>query len=153
MERRAADYSLLAALKAFEPASVDLLNGTSGNIQWAYNGNRFGKEKVEGIFKGKAFYEVISAPMLLSRLCAGFHGLQIQVGGQENYKTTWDVALKHKESGNIITFYDWKGGPSFGSNIAEPGGIFKDDVAVLLLALVNDRFPHPYDGCCVGEIA
>lgn len=146
-KRRNADYSLLEACKAFEPASPECINGTSGNISFEL----FPYKSIETY---KAFYDYISAPMLLARLCAGFTGLQLSVGGQENYKTTWDVALKHKKSGLIVTFYDYKGAPSIGSNYdASKNKVFLKDVKALVKALTNERFPHPYDGCVVGEVA
>ncbi len=154
MERRNANYNLLKSLKAFEPVEGELLENTCGNIQDQFNPTYY-REKNPGIFgKGVAFYDAVSAPMLLARLCAGFSGLHIFARGQEAYKVTWQVILRYKESGHIVTFYDWKGSASFGSDLSgELPAKFKRDVQSLLLALVDETFPHPYDGCKVGEVA
>lgn len=158
IERRSADYKLLRALEAFEPASIDLAEGTCGNIQCQFNGE-FNKQPdgewktAGGIFNGKCFYDVVSAPMLLAKLVAGYRGLNVNAEGQDAYKVTWTVVLRHKKSKNVVTFYDWKGSASFGSNQYEAKGAFKKDLTALLLALADDAFPHPYDGCRIGEIA
>lgn len=100
VERRRANYSLLEACKAFKSGNPDTdMDGTSGNIQrvlFPYNPDN----------DYDALYLRVTAPMLLARLCAAFAGLKIHVGGQADYKTTWEVALKHKY-GAIITFYDY----------------------------------------------
>lgn len=152
MERRNANYKLLEALKPFEviPHVGDAIDGTHAGIRSFFEPSYGTKEK--GIWDGKYFYEVISAPMLLARLCAGFHGLSIEAAGQEWYKITWQTAIRHKSTGAIVSFYDFKGSASFGGG-EESSREFKRDVKALLLALTDERFPHPYDGCVVGEVA
>lgn len=157
MKRRNNNIELLKATEAFEPADQSLLGGTCGNIQSVFdpqiNYSKMIKTR-EGLFGKKYFYEMVSAPMLLAKLVASYHGLDVGAQGQKAYKVTWTVVLKHKKSGHILTFYDWKGGASFGSNLGdELPAQFKKDVAELLKALADERFPHPYDGCSIGEIA
>lgn len=139
VESRNADYKLLLIAEKFEPIGHENIIGTCANF----------KESVGDI------YEQVSAPYALARLCALFKGLKIETGGQEFYKTTWETVLKHKKSGNIITFYDYKGSISYGSNISsvDKDNKFIEDVKKLLSVLSNDRCPHPYDGCVVGEVA
>jgi hypothetical protein len=143
---RNADYSLVKVATPFEPTTFP--ESSSGKIQFC-----MGKK---GDYS--AFYDnwgdKVAAPYALARLCALFEGLIITTGGQEGYKTTWHLALKHKTSGVVVTFYDYKGGLSMGSNAHNtiPADL-KKDLKKLLDALVNDRCPHPYDGCVVGEIA
>lgn len=155
-KRRNNNVKLLEIMNEFE--SIESNGGTSGNIQRVFDGTfNLDTGKNEGsIFKGgKAFYECVSAPYLLAKLVASYPGLKIRVEGQEGYKITWHVALKHKESGHVITFYDWKGSASYGSDLRdkEIPKKFKSDVAKLLKALADNRFPHPYDGCVIGEVA
>ena len=143
---RNADYSLLSVAKLFEPIDPEFIVGTCANI----------RSQIEPSDDwDNDFCMTVSAPYVLARLCALFKGLQIDVGGQNNYKTTWDTALKHVESGHIITFYDYKGGISYGSDVygKDVSPSFIRDVRELLNVLKNDRCPHPYDGCVVGEIA
>lgn len=159
--RRQGKRNILAALDAFEPANDHDGVGTCGNIKSLFDPEydvKTGKYK-GGIFNNKPFYEAVDAPYLLAKLVAGYRGLNVNAEGQEAYKVTWMVVLRHKETGAIVTFYDWKGGSSFGSDImpalAESVGYrsFKVDLTNLLKALTHKNFPHPYDGCSIGEIA
>lgn len=154
MKRRNANYKLLEIFDKFESLpSTPYTDGVNfcGNIKHELEGY----DPKNGTYNGPigCFYEEVSAPMLLARLVSA--GMQVKVEGQDGYKTTWEVVLKHKSTGHIIYFYDYKGGSSIGSNILskkESPKFFKD-VVTLCKALKNDRFPHPYDGCVVGEIA
>jgi hypothetical protein len=152
-ESRNANYELLKKLEAFEPETdFDRINGTCANIKSQVEG----KPDLANFFEHyKTTLSAVPAPLVLSRLCAGFKGLRIQVGGQENYKTTWDTILRHKKTGHVVTFYDYKGGISYGSNVygARADEEFIQDLKDLIEALKDPRFPHPYDGCVVGEEA
>ena len=156
-ERRTADYALLEWLKPWKPASAKRMEGTCGNIQSAID-PRYDSEtgkSGQGLFKDKYFYELVSAPMLLAKLLSGFKGLKVTGEGQDAYKITWSVVLEHKATGHVVTFYDWKGSSSFGSNLM-PNDMpddFRRDFQKLLCALASVQFPHPYDGCVIGEIA
>jgi hypothetical protein len=154
-ERRTADYSLLKIAEAFEPAAPEASHGTCGNIQSQVYGDPFIGKSFERNPDYAPLYDRVSAPMMLARLCSLFHGLRIDVGGQEYYKVTWTVVLRHKETGHVVTFYDWKGGSSIGSDVYGKGTpkSFIRDVKKLVEVLCNERCPHPYDGCVVGEIA
>lgn len=148
-KNRNANYKLLAITKAFIPENPDNIVGTCANIQNQIEGE-WGSVNYDDTFCAK-----VSAPYVLARLCALFNGLKIDVGGQEYYKVTWQTVLKHKKTGHIVTFYDYKGGISYGSDIygnKTPKEFIKD-VQKLLKILSDERCPHPYDGCVVGEIA
>lgn len=150
-ERRQADYNLLSIIEKFVPeADQEKINGTCANIRKQIEGDLFSDTAYENSFSAS-----VSAPYVLARLCALFKGLHIDVGGQDYYKITWQVILTHKETGHVITFYDYKGGISYGSDIYGPKTpkTFLKDVKNLLEVLKNDRCPHPYAGCVVGEIA
>jgi hypothetical protein len=108
-------------------------------------------------------YQQINAPFLLATLCATFEGLKIKTMGQSGYKCTWEIVLLYKPSKSqnnlILTFYDYKGGASYGSNLSNYGDLalidceFIHDVRELIWLIINDRFPHPYDSCVIGEQA
>lgn len=135
--RRSADYKLLSIFKKFSHGGEVV--GTCGNLDYSMK---------------LSFKDDVSAPMLLSRLVSA--GVPIEVLGQDGYKITWQAVLTHKPSGHVVTFYDWKGGVSWGSDVRGVEGAdegFLRDVERLLCALGNPRFPHPYDGCVVGEEA
>lgn len=144
-ERRGANYKLLKAAEKFEPCEYP--SGTCGNITSI-------TERFDHAVMG--WYERVSAPYLLSRLCALFTDLKIDVHGQDGYKVTWQVALKHKATGTHLGFYDYKGTSSYASTMTSEKDAPKEflkDVVDLLMVLENDACPHPYDGCVVGEIA
>lgn len=142
-ESRKANYKLLDAFNDFESVSDEFSKGTYGNIQNVIYPNWV---------KVPRFYDEVSAPMLLARLVSA--GFTPSVQGQNGYKTTYNFTMRHKRSGCIVTFYDYKGASSFGA--CERGHSNKKFQMVLkkiIKALTNPRFPHPYDGCVVGEIA
>lgn len=151
---RNANYKLLEVNKLFVPAlNGATLNGTCGNIQ----------EQIEPRLEDvkadiEAYDKRLSgqgAPIVLSRLIALFEGLQIETCGQSAYKITWNVILVHPETGHLVTFYDYKGGISYGSDIfgKETPKSFIRDLKKLIEVLKDSRCPHPYDGCVVGEAA
>jgi hypothetical protein len=151
---RNADYKLLEKTQDFEVITQEKLwknhESTCGNITSVLKIN----PKTKKYESPGAIYNLVSAPFLLARLCALFKNLDISANGQEAYKTTWNTALKHKKTGHVITFYDWKGAASYGSNNeALDDKEFIKDATKLIKALCNDRCPHPYDGCVVGEVA
>lgn len=158
---RNGNYKLLEkeVLKEFIPVKLPDDIGTCGNIDneiepmpnWRDNNWEKAREN--------RFHRKISAPYLLATLCAIFKGLVIDTEGQEGYKVTWFVALQHKQTGKYITFYDYKGGTSYGSDYypakrkSATDKQFLKDVKTLLKIISDERFPHPYDGCVIGEEA
>lgn len=148
MGRREANYDLLKIFEKFSHGGE--IVGTCGNISDVVDPYDFKTPNgYRETFKGKN-----SAPMILARLVSA--GVPITVHGQEGYKTTWEVILTHKLSGHVMTFYDYKGGISYGSDVREKSETnqeFLKDVKTLLKALGDDQFPHPYDGCAIGEEA
>ena len=155
-DSRQADYNLLEVFNEFELKGYDsLIEGTYGNIQsdfFEYDlKTRKYKSKL-GVKYQDSFSNLVSAPMLLARLISA--GCSPIVEGQQGYKTTFIFTLKHKETGAVVTFYDWKGAPSFGAcELGHRNKEFKKSLKKLLKALIDPKFPHPYDSCVVGEIA
>lgn len=97
---------------------------------------------------------LISSPLLLYRLISIFFGAPEVVS--DPYKTIWWYNLRHKKTGKLMHFGEWKGCSGFwlpegGHNeLKQP---FKKDLEELLLFLVSDQIPHPYDGCTSGQVA
>lgn len=136
---------VLAAGSAFTAAKGADCVGTCANI----------KSQVESFDYEDSLCSKVSAPYVLSRLIAMFPGLEIEVLGQDGYKVTWQTILVHKETGHIVTWYDYKSGISYGSDVygdRAPKSFIRD-LKKLVKALADERFPHPYDGCVIGEIA
>lgn len=105
-------------------------------------------------FDGLRMSNILTSQLLLYRLICVFNTPPIAV--RNPYKTIWWFCIKHKSSGKILTFGEWKGAAGFWL----PEGThkqlkpnFKQDLEWLLLFLVSDQIPHPYDGCTAGQIA
>jgi len=150
------DPSILKAFLPFENVTdQELMYETCGNIKCHFeksdfiNGKFTHKTKYGAKHEG-CFYESVSAPMMLARLiAAGFTPFVADC-----YKTTFSFILRHKTTGLVLTFYDYKGAASYGSNMEGlKDKIFLADTLKVLKALMNPRFPHPYDDCVIGEIA
>jgi len=142
---RNANYKLKDVAKLFSPGLPEAAEGTCGNI----------RRQIEGDTWRGSIGESTSAPYLLARLCALFEDLRIQTSGQSGYKCTWATVLVHPETGHVVTFYDYKGSAAFGSDVYGKNApkAFIRDLKKLIRALKDDRCPHPYDGCVVGEVA
>src|SRR5690606_1098813 len=152
-KRRQANYDLLKAFANFEQADPMAVNGTYGNIQMDFEDYDYKTGKYKTKYgKNKPFYYLVSAPMLLARLIAA--GFTPRVSGQDGYKVTYTFTLRHIPTGCILTFYDYKGASSFGAcKKGHENKDFQADALRVIKALINPKFPHPYDGCVVGEIA
>ena len=121
----------------------------------------------------KSLSQTISSSLALYRLLAIFGPQNLSSDG---YKSVWKITLKHKDTGNILTLYDFKGAFLFGSEFSlffgdisllknnnSPFGnmkviqdipeSFKNDILKLLNLICSDESPHPYDGCVAGSIA
>lgn len=100
------------------------------------------------------FYDVISSPMLLYRLLCILHA-PVRVP-TEAYKSVWWVTLKHKETGAILQFGEWKGAAGTWTiyhDSAELPKSFAKDMLALCNELAAKDCPHPYDGCVAGCVA
>lgn len=150
---RNANYKLLEIVSKFKPVGDDRMEGTCANIREQIEPWGSTKEMIRDY--DKTLCGGTSAPYLLARLCALFEGLKLNVGGQEFYKTTWETILEHKKTGHVITFYDCKSAASYGSDVYgdDTPKEFIKDVKALIKVLKDERCPHPYDGCVVGEVA
>jgi len=97
---------------------------------------------------------LISSPLLLYRLISIFFAPPETPGNP--YKTIWWYSIKHKKTGKALGFGEWKGASGFWltesghKQLKQP---FKSDLEELLLFLVSDQIPHPYDGCTSGQVA
>jgi hypothetical protein len=144
----------------WEPIEAPIGLGTCGNISPEYD-KTTGKcvlrperherdpERFEYMF------HVISSAMLLYRLLCLFKA-DVETEGPEGYKCIWWVNLKHKETGEILRFGEWKGAAGiwtrFHRNDELPEA-YKRDMLLLLDELVAEDCPHPYDGNIAGSVA
>lgn len=105
--------------------------------------------------KWASFYAAIPSALLMYRLACLFEG-KMNIEGKEGYKFVWTLPLKHKETGEYLSFGEWKGGSLFWTkfhNYKEMPEAFKRDTLALLNALLSKKCPHPYDGLVAGGVA
>ena len=160
--KREADYSLLKKIKNFK--FINKCADGNGNVCSELQVNiKSKKPKFVGYMSFNhpeyknyiGFYQAIPSCLLLYRLACLFEG-QAKFGGQEGYKVTWEFSLKHKPTGEIITFGYWKGGALFWtqhSSYTELDKSLQKDLLDLLSVLLNKNCPHPYDGLVAGSVA
>jgi len=99
--------------------------------------------------------EAISSAMLLYRLLCHYKCTVISEG-PDGYKTVWWVTLKHKATGEMLTFGEWKGAAGVWTKFVhqkEAPKVFIKDMLLLLEELCAQDCPHPYDRCVAGSIA
>ena len=88
--------------------------------------------------------------MLYSLMC--MFRCSVDVNGPDGYKVVASIPLRHKETGQIIIFREWKAGFALGCN-----GMFEPqtqkDVCALLTLMINGQVLHPYDGTFAGSVA
>lgn len=99
--------------------------------------------------------EIMSSALLLYRLLCLFK-CQVISYGPEGYKSVWWITLKHKQSGEILQFGEWKGAAGIWTkfhNTDELPEPYKQDVLDLLNVIYSENCPHPYDGCVAGSVA
>jgi hypothetical protein len=93
-----------------------------------------------------AIEDIISpADMLYRLICMGFRVTQ----PTEPQKIIWMVGLIHLESGEALTFYDYKGDARFGMRFLAPEAMpssLLSDVLELVTYIVSGAVLHPYDG-------
>ena len=101
---------------------------------------------------------VISSAFLLYRLMSMKFPPRFPQNGEEDefYKSIWAVSLKHKQSGQILNFNDYKAGWHLGMIYSDPKDIptdFREDVLQLLNFLISNQVVHPYDLTVSGSVA
>jgi len=100
-------------------------------------------------------FEVISSALLLYRLLCLFKAT-VETEGPNGYKCIWWVNLKHKETGEILRFGEWKGAAGVWTRFHRDEELpesYKRDMLLLLDELVAEDCPHPYDGNIAGSVA
>jgi hypothetical protein len=153
-----------AAADAFEPVA-QLPDSFCGNIYFglAYDlaTQKFkyltGKNAAVAAYDDPAYaplYRVMPSALWLYRLLCLFQ-CTVHSEGPDGYKTVWSVGLKHKATGEVIIFREWKGAFSLGHHgIGRvKNGTFERDLLALLTALASPDCPHPYDGTVAGSVA
>lgn len=101
-------------------------------------------------------YMAISSALAMYRLICLFNNPIVETEGAAGYKVPWSMSFKHKKTGLIIMFSEWKGGfgvwTKFGSPKEVPE-LYKKDMIEIINLILSDKSPHPYDGCTAGSVA
>jgi len=98
----------------------------------------------------------ISSALALYRLICLFDNPVVETPGGEGYKCPWGMAFKHKDTGEYISFGEWKGAFTVffrHRSSEEVPQKLKDDFLKLFNLLLSDRSPHPYDNVTAGSVA
>ena len=99
---------------------------------------------------------VMSSALFLYRLLCLFE-TEVQVEPiNDRYKCIWWITLKHKESGELLQFGEWKGAAGTWTRfhcLEDLPETFKRDYVLLLNELCSKDCPHPYDGLVAGSVA
>ena len=101
---------------------------------------------------------VISSAFLLYRLLSMGYTPNFPKHGfdQVAYKSLWSISLEHKQTGQNLNFYDYKGGWNIGtiySELDEMPYDFKEDLLRLMNLLISNDLVHPYDLTVSGSVA
>jgi len=106
--------------------------------------------------KGYAgMWEAISSALLLYRLLC-LYKAPVETFGPDGYKVIWWVALRHKETGEVLMFGEWKGAAGTWTRFHDHKELpktFKRDTLSLMNLLISDQCPHPYDELTAGGVA
>lgn len=141
------------------PKAVD----TCGNVRplfntetkrFGFSGNEFGSTGSKYV----GMYRVISSALLFYRLFLlwAFQWNVCDNEGKNRYKCIWWLTIKHKETGDILQFGEWKGAAGIWTVHHSPKELnptYKKDLLELMNFIVSDKVPHPYDGCVAGSVA
>lgn len=100
-------------------------------------------------------YEQISSALALYRTVSLF---KCGSGAErcDFYKMNWEVILKHKKTGLLLSLGEWKGGFQIftsGYGVKELPKTYACDVKKLLTLLASDVCPIGYDGVVAGTVA
>jgi len=100
-------------------------------------------------------YKVFSSALLLYRLIC-LYKAKVITKGPGGYKCTWWVSLKHKETGEVLMFGEWKGAAGIWTKYRDHSDLpksYKQDSLDLLNLIASNKCSHPYDGCVAGSVA
>lgn len=159
-QERDADYKKQAKIQEkWEFYACNIESGFCGNvasdIKFSPKTKRASKSSRKHFdFDTISFYEAISSALLMYRLACTFQG--VMRVNSEGYKCVWDFNIRHKETGEIISFGEHKGGSSFWTPYYSFDKVPKElqkDLLELLTYLVSDTCAHPYDGLVAGSVA
>jgi hypothetical protein len=164
LAERKADYETAEYLRgAFEVVSTNNLAGTCGNLASSMMVNKRTK-KLETVER-KAFedtpthsalYEATPSCLFLYRLICIFQSPRIQIDGADGYKSVWEMAIKHRATGEIFGLGEHKAAVSFWSKHYQEKDVPKKamkDFLKLMNLILSDKSPHPYDGVTAGSVA
>ena len=157
IQKRDGDYEKATKITSkWEPVSSkdhDLIGNVRPTFSLETEKFTFSHEKFLPDYIG--MYHVISSALLLYRLIC-LYKAEVYTEGPEGYKCIWWITLKHKETGEVLMFGEWKGAAGIWTryhNSKELPASYKKDTLNLLNFLVSKTCPHPYDGLVAGSVA
>jgi len=140
----------------FEPLN-SLPDSYSGNCYFNMHFNTktkrvsFKNEYWKDDFRISICEAIPTCVVLYQLLC--LYTCKVFSSGPDGYKGVWEIPLKHKKTGQIVIFREWKGGFSLGCPDAKFNPETMTDVKHLLNLMINRKILHPYDGTVATTVA
>lgn len=100
--------------------------------------------------------QTISAALALYRIICMIENPIVETQGAAGYKVPWSVNLIHVETGEILSFSEWKGAFGIWTRFHDQKELpeaYKRDIIEILNLMFSNKSPHPYDGCTAGIVA
>lgn len=98
----------------------------------------------------------ISSALAMYRLVCMFNNPHIIAEGAMGYKVPWEMFLKHKKTGEVVCFSEWKGAFGFRTRLTDINNApeeFINDIKFVLELMFSNNSPHPYDETVAGSCA
>jgi hypothetical protein len=98
----------------------------------------------------------ISSSLAMYRLVCMLNKPHIIAEGAMGYKVPWEIYLKHKKTGEVVCFSEWKGAFGFRTRLTDIKSApeeFINDIKFVLDLMFSNNSPHPYDETVAGSCA
>ena len=98
----------------------------------------------------------ISSSLAMYRLVCMLNNPHVIAEGAMGYKVPWEIYLKHKKTGEVVCFSEWKGAFGFRTKAMDVKSApkeFVNDIKFVLELMFSNNSPHPYDETVAGSCA
>ena len=144
--------------------------GTHGNLHGYFVVQRstrevvitegYGDKRTKDLWSKDSEYmhlsSAISSALVLYRLICMLKKPHVIAEGADGYKVPWCIYLKHKKTGAVVCFSEWKGSFGFRTHFSTPEETpkeFLDDIKFVIDLILSNNSPHPYDSTVAGSCA
>jgi len=106
--------------------------------------------------KSVSLSSAISSALAMYRLVCMLNKPHVIAEGAMGYKVPWEIYLKHKKTGEVVCFSEWKGAFGFRTKAMDVESApkeFVNDIKFVLELMFSNNSPHPYDETVAGSCA